>query len=330
MSVAMAKMAAEDGTTHLVATPHCNYQYPFDVDVNQAKIDELQAAVGESPTLLMGCDFHLSYDNIRQLLDGQGPFTINRSKYLLIELDEHFVPQQFDNVLYDIQVAGFIPILTHPERNPVFVRHPALVSEWVMQGCLVQVTAQSYTGGLVRRPSAWRACGWKTAWSTSSRVTRTMTSTGRRSFRAATREWRSNGASRPPTASWSRIPKPSSRASPCRLSHPRSTCTRRSRSAVGLIFSGVSRVRRAVRREPLLTSRVCLHARSTLKCWSLPSEEARVTARATAPLVGSTASPCAASLGARHSTIRSPSPTGGSRRVPASTSPPYNLTWKAG
>jgi len=147
MSVAMAKMAAEDGTTHLVATPHCNYQYPFDVAVNQAKIDELQAAVGESPTLLMGCDFHLSYDNIRQLLDGQGPFTINRSKYLLIELDEHFVPQQFDNVLYDIQVAGFIPILTHPERNPVFVRHPALVSKWVMQGCLVQVTAQSYTGG---------------------------------------------------------------------------------------------------------------------------------------------------------------------------------------
>src|SRR5579863_3032384 len=122
-------MGAGGGRNHLVATPRCNYQYAFDVVVNQPKIDELQAAVGQSPTLLMRCDFPLSYDNIRQLLDGQGPFTINRSKYLLIELDEHFVPQQFDNVLYDIQVAGFIPILTHPERNPVFVRHPALVSK---------------------------------------------------------------------------------------------------------------------------------------------------------------------------------------------------------
>ena len=46
MSVAMAKMAAEDGITHLVATPHCNYEFPFDVEVNQAKIAELQSAVG--------------------------------------------------------------------------------------------------------------------------------------------------------------------------------------------------------------------------------------------------------------------------------------------
>lgn len=147
MSVAMAKMAAADGTTHLVATPHCSYQYAFDPEVNQTKIDELQAVVGDSPKLLMGCDFHLSYDNIQQLLEGRGPFTINRSKYLLVEMDDHFVPQQFGSVLYDIQVAGFIPIVTHPERNAVFVRRPALLSQWVAQGCLVQVTAQSYTGG---------------------------------------------------------------------------------------------------------------------------------------------------------------------------------------
>ena len=146
-SVAMAKMAAADGTTHLVATPHCNYQYPFNAEVNLAKIADLQAAVGDVPKLLMGCDFHLSYDNIQQLLDGRGPFTINQSKYLLVEMDEHFVPEQFGRVLYDIQVAGFTPIVTHPERNAVFARRPALLSKWVAQGCLVQVTAQSYTGG---------------------------------------------------------------------------------------------------------------------------------------------------------------------------------------
>ena len=147
MSVAMVRMAAADGTTHLVATPHCSYRYAFDPTVNQAKIDELQAVVGDTPKLLMGCDFHLSYDNIQQLLDGRGPFTINRSKYLLVEMDDHFVPQQFGPVLYDIQIAGFIPIVTHPERNPVFARRPGLLSKWVEQGCLVQVTAQSYTGG---------------------------------------------------------------------------------------------------------------------------------------------------------------------------------------
>lgn len=147
-SVAMGQMAAGDGTTHLVATPHCNYHYPFNVEVNQAKIAELQAALGDVPKLLMGCDFHLSYENIQQLMDGDGRrFTINQNGYLLVELDEHFVPQQFDQVFYDLQVAGFIPIVTHPERNPVFARKPELLWSWVARGCLVQVTAQSYTGG---------------------------------------------------------------------------------------------------------------------------------------------------------------------------------------
>jgi protein-tyrosine phosphatase len=146
-SLAMAKIAAADGITHLVATPHCSYRYAFNPEVIQTKIAELQAAVGDVPKLLMGCDFHLSYDNIQQLLNGRGPFTINRGKYLLVEMDEHFVPQQFGQVLYDIQVGGFIPVVTHPERNPVFARRPELLSKWVAQGCLVQVTAQSYTGG---------------------------------------------------------------------------------------------------------------------------------------------------------------------------------------
>ena len=148
MSVAMGKMAAADGVTHLVATPHCNYRYPFDPDVNQAKIRELEAAIGDVPKLLSGCDFHLSYENIQQLVDGGGRrFTINQTGYLLVELDEHFVPQQFDQVFYQIQVAGFTPILTHPERNPVCARRPELLSSWVTRGCLVQVTAQSYMGG---------------------------------------------------------------------------------------------------------------------------------------------------------------------------------------
>ena len=148
MSVAMAKMAAEDGITHLVATPHCNYEFPFDVEVNQAKIAELQSAVGDGPKLLLGCDFHLSYENIQQLVTKEGRrFTINQAGYLLVELDDHFVPQQFDQVFYDIQVAGFTPIITHPERNATCARRPDLLLNWVTRGCLVQVTAQSYTGG---------------------------------------------------------------------------------------------------------------------------------------------------------------------------------------
>jgi len=146
-SVAMCLLAAQDGTTHLVATPHCNYVYPYNRALNCQKIAELQSAVGEAPKLLLGCDFHLSYDNIQKIVETPLDFTINKSSYLLVEFPDQFIPEQLDRVFYEIQVAGLTPIITHPERNPVIARKSELLYHWVTRGCLVQVTAQSYTGG---------------------------------------------------------------------------------------------------------------------------------------------------------------------------------------
>jgi protein-tyrosine phosphatase len=158
-AIAMCQIAAEDGTTHLVATPHCNYTYPFNPDVNRQKIAELQSAVGEAPKLLLGCDFHLSYDNIQKIVETPLDFTINNSSYLLVEFPDQFIPDQLDRVFYEIQVAGLTPIITHPERNPVFARKSGLLYHWVTHGCLVQVTAQSYTGrfgrSALRLAEAW-------------------------------------------------------------------------------------------------------------------------------------------------------------------------------
>jgi protein-tyrosine phosphatase len=147
IAVAMCQMAAKDGTTHMVATPHCNYKYHFDLETNRAKLRELQSAVGESPSLLLGCDFHLSYDNLRKLKEPGSEFSINKTQYLLVEFADHFIPEQMDNVFYEIETAGYAPILTHPERNPVIQRKPELLYHWVGRGCLIQLTAMSYVGG---------------------------------------------------------------------------------------------------------------------------------------------------------------------------------------
>jgi protein-tyrosine phosphatase len=158
-AVAMCRIAAEDGITHLVATPHCNYTYAFNPELSGQKLAELQSAVGEAPKLLLGCDFHLSYDNLQKLGETPMDFTINRSSYLLVEFPDQFVPEQLDRVFYEVQVAGLTPIITHPERNPVFARKPGLLYHWVTHGCLAQVTAQSYTGGFgsppLRLAEAW-------------------------------------------------------------------------------------------------------------------------------------------------------------------------------
>ncbi|MGH9325080.1 MAG: tyrosine-protein phosphatase [Terriglobia bacterium] len=147
MAVAMLNLAAEDGITHIVATPHCNFRYQFDAERNREKARELQAAAGGTPEILLGCDFHLSYENIRRLEQDGASFTVNGTQYLLVEFDDHFIPEQMDHVFYEIQVAGLVPILTHPERNVVCRRKMENIYNWVVRGCLVQVTAQSLTGG---------------------------------------------------------------------------------------------------------------------------------------------------------------------------------------
>jgi protein-tyrosine phosphatase len=150
VAVEMLQMSAADGVTHLVATPHCNFRYDFNPQENQRKAAELQTAAGEKPRLLLGCDFRLSYENIDRLANEGFDFSINRTRYLLVEFNDHFIPDQMDQVFYDIQVVGFTPILTHPERNPVFQSKPELLYRWVSRGCHSQITAMSYTGGFGR------------------------------------------------------------------------------------------------------------------------------------------------------------------------------------
>lgn len=164
VAIAMCKMAAEDGTTHLVATPHCNYKYEFDPRVNRAKIAEIQAAIGAKPQLLLGCDFHLSYDNIQMLVENHTDFTINETLYVLVEFGEFFIPDQIDRVFYDIECAGLIPILTHPERNPTFQSKPDLVHHYISRGCLCQVTAKSFTGGFGSTPRRFAEKWLKNNW----------------------------------------------------------------------------------------------------------------------------------------------------------------------
>jgi protein-tyrosine phosphatase len=145
-SVAMAEMAAGDGITHIVCTPHANSRYHFDPATNQQKLEQLRARLDGKITLGLGCDFHLSFDNIEDAMKNPTKYTINQKKYLLVEFADFAIPQQMTQVFYDFLVSGMQPVITHPERNLTIQKNPHRLDEWVQAGCLVQVTASSLTG----------------------------------------------------------------------------------------------------------------------------------------------------------------------------------------
>ena len=152
IAVEMCRMAVADGITHTVATPHANNRYSYDRNYLKDLLVQLQARVGTSPQLSLGCDFHLSYENLERVLEQPHLYTIGETNYLLVELSNYGVPIQIADCFRRLGDRGLTPILTHPERNPILQQTPQRVLEWVEQGCLVQVTASALTGFWGERP----------------------------------------------------------------------------------------------------------------------------------------------------------------------------------
>jgi len=148
-SIAMAKASAADGVTHIVCTPHANGTYDFQPEVNAAKVAELRErlkAEGVTINLGLGCDFHLSYDNILDAKAHPARYSVNGLGYLMVELPDYGIPRGLTETFYELQLAGMTPILTHPERNPTLQNDLSRLAEWMRGGVLVQVTGDSVTG----------------------------------------------------------------------------------------------------------------------------------------------------------------------------------------
>jgi protein-tyrosine phosphatase len=145
-SVAMALMAAKNGTTDIVATPHANQQFRFDYDLVTEKIMALQEACGDRIKIHRGCDFHLYFENIEAAVAQPTRYTINNRCYLLVEFADFVVSRTVEPIFDRLQRAGMIPVITHPERNSTLIHKINDLARWVQRGCMLQVTANSFTG----------------------------------------------------------------------------------------------------------------------------------------------------------------------------------------
>jgi protein-tyrosine phosphatase len=150
-SLKMAEMAIADGVTHVIATPHANDEYEFVPKFVHARRNEIQSILRDRLTIATGCDFHLSYENIATLRADPKRFTLNQTDYLLVEFADFAIPASLDQTLHQLRLLGLYPIITHPERNPLIRSQWDRLWGWMRQGCYVQVTAQSVTGGFGRR-----------------------------------------------------------------------------------------------------------------------------------------------------------------------------------
>ena len=68
LTLEMAEIIVQDGTTHVAVTHHSNYQYSFDPARVRQLCEEVQQQVGPRLTLMTGCEMHLTYENVQAAL----------------------------------------------------------------------------------------------------------------------------------------------------------------------------------------------------------------------------------------------------------------------
>jgi protein-tyrosine phosphatase len=150
-SLAMVRMAADCGTTDIVATPHSDNKYQYDLELVTARIAEMQAALGDRIRIHRGCDFHLHVDNIRTCEEDRSRFTINGKRYLMVEFADSSIPKTIAYVFQNMLRREITPVITHPERNALLMGRLKDLVEWVRFGCLIQVTGGSLMGRFGRK-----------------------------------------------------------------------------------------------------------------------------------------------------------------------------------
>jgi len=147
----MARMAHEFGTTDLVATPHADPTYTFEPERIRERLAELASSVDGALRLYSGCDFHLSYDNIRDAIANPRKYTINQKCYLLVEFSDLLIFHNTPEIFSRLRDAGMLPVVTHPERNGLLQQRLEDLARWIEAGAFIQVTAQSLVGDFGRR-----------------------------------------------------------------------------------------------------------------------------------------------------------------------------------
>ena len=144
-SLSMARMAVESGVTAMVATPHCRDDRRREVYDSWLLLREALEEAKIPLQLFLGMEIFATSATARMLREG-ALFTVNNSRYPLLEFPFHAEGSRQTMILGSVCQAGFRPVIAHPERYSYVQQDLRVVNEWHRMGCLLQLNRGSLLG----------------------------------------------------------------------------------------------------------------------------------------------------------------------------------------
>lgn len=145
-AIEMLRIAKEEGIEKIVITPHLYRlnKYHDNLEIMKERFFQI---VEEAKHFAI--EFYLSpeiYVHPEMLTVIKKEVCINNGSYIFIEFPSTHIPPGWRNLVFEITLRGFVPIICHPERNDGIRENPSILYEMIKEGVLSMGTAMSLTG----------------------------------------------------------------------------------------------------------------------------------------------------------------------------------------
>jgi len=145
-SLQLIRGMSELGYTKLVTTPHIMWDmYKNTPEVISNKLDLLRAAVqaeGLNIEINAAAEYFLD-DHVAGLLKNNKPLLAVSGKMVLVEFSLAQPSMSLKDILFEMQMQGYQPIIAHPERYIYLERNKDFYDELKDIGCLFQLNLLS-------------------------------------------------------------------------------------------------------------------------------------------------------------------------------------------
>jgi len=151
-AITLAKIAVDDGITHMVCTPHIHFgRYDNTLATIAAAKQQFESALKENNIALniaTAAEVRFDAEIMTMVTNESLPFIgeWQGKNVMLLEFPHGELPFAAENLTSWLLQNNIIPMIAHPERNKAILTTPSKLKPFIQQGCLLQVTAGSVAG----------------------------------------------------------------------------------------------------------------------------------------------------------------------------------------
>lgn len=147
-TLALIKAMNGFGINHFITTPHVMkhvWENTTEIIINrQNEVNMLLKQHDVNVTVKAAAEY-LMDDSLLQLLSNEPLLTL-KDNYVLVEMSYINPPLQLYDIIFELQLAGYKPVLAHPERYNFYHQKMDEYAKLKKAGCLFQINLLSTVG----------------------------------------------------------------------------------------------------------------------------------------------------------------------------------------